>query len=149
MKTSIWGPSAWRFLHAVTFAYPEVPSEEHKDAARNLFRSLKLMLPCGDCCTHYCAGFSLDPVDKHLESREALSRWLVGFHNKVNARLGKPEYAYERAKAEFISDDETCSAQSSCGDDAASPKERSSPTIKWIAFLIAVFVVALVVGRFL
>ena len=142
MKTSIWGPSAWRFLHAVTFAYPESPSEEHKDAARSLFRSLKLMLPCGDCCTHYCAGFALDPVDKHLESRDALSQWLVAFHNKVNARLGKAQYSYDKAKAEFITDDEFCSAQSTCGDGVeASGKSRGSG-IKWLAILVAIVVVA-------
>ncbi len=148
MKTSIWGPSAWRFLHAVTFAYPENPSEEHKEAARSLFRSLKLMLPCGDCCTHYCSGFALDPVDKHLDSREALSRWLVAFHNKVNARLGKPEYAYEQAKAEFHADDEMCSAKSTCGD-TDTKSSASYSRLKWFAFVVAVFVVALVVGRFL
>jgi hypothetical protein len=85
-------------------------------------------------------------VDKHLDSRDSLSRWLVDFHNKVNARLGKPEYDYEAAKREFVSDDATCSVQSSCGD-APSRQESSLP--KWIAFLVAVFVVALIVGRFL
>jgi hypothetical protein len=148
MKTSIWGPSAWRFLHAVTFAFPEVPSEEHKEAARALFRSLKLLLPCGDCCTHYCSGFEADPVDKHLESRETLSRWLVDFHNKVNARLGKPEFSFEKAKSEFQADDETCSAQSSCGDNPVGSQPGISGA-KWLALVVAVFVVALVVSRIL
>lgn len=146
MRTSLWGPSAWQFLHAVTFAYPETPTKEHKEAARGLFRSLKLMLPCGDCCTHYCSGFDADPVDNHLHSRDALTRWLVKFHNKVNARLGKPEVAFEVAKAQFDGEDEFCSVQSSCGTDVTKPS-KDGLSFKILFFLIAVFVVALVLRR--
>ena len=146
MRTNVWGPSAWRFLHSVTFAYPDAPSKEHKEAARSLFRSLKLMLPCGDCCTHYCSGFDGDPVDNHLHSRDALSRWLVAFHNKVNARLGKPEVQFEEAKAQYDAEDETCSAQTTCGD-AVKPIAQDGTSFKIVFFLIAVFVVALVLRR--
>jgi hypothetical protein len=147
MKTSLWGPSAWQFLHAATFAYPEEPTKEHKEAARNLFKSLKLMLPCGDCCTHYCSGFDGDPVDNHLHSRDALSRWLVAFHNKVNVRLGKPEVSFDMVQAQFDTGDETCSVQSSCAD-VAKPPSRDGVSFKLVFFMIAVFVVALVLRRF-
>lgn len=146
MKTSVWGPSAWRFLHAVTFAYPDTPTQAHKDAARNLFKSLKLMLPCGDCCTHYCSGFDTDPVDLHLDSRDSLSRWLVKFHNSVNARLGKPQYSFEKAKSEFDAENETCSAQSSCADNPTSAS-RNDFGLKVVTGLLALVLVALVVRR--
>jgi len=108
MKTSIWGPSAWRFLHAITFAFPENPSESEKEAAVALFESLRHLIPCGDCCGHYCSELARDPVQPHVHSRSSLSEWLVALHNKVNARLGKPAYAYEDAAREYLSEDSQC-----------------------------------------
>jgi hypothetical protein len=117
MKTSLWGPSAWTFLHAVSFAFPDDPSPEHKEAALNLFSSLQLLLPCGDCCSHYCSSFQRKDLMEHLHSRETFSKWLVSFHNQVNKRLKKPEYSYEQAKSFFLNDDATCAIQSPCGED--------------------------------
>lgn len=116
MKTSLWGSHAWKFLHAVTFAYPENPSEAHKDAARHLFTSLKLLLPCGDCCSHYCMEFDKHHFEKHLQSRDLLSKWLVDFHNKVNKRLQKPEETWESAAAIYLNQDDMCTVQTSCND---------------------------------
>ena len=110
MKTSIWGPAAWRFLHAATFAYPDDPTEKHKEDALKLFQSLASMLPCGDCCVNYSNEFSIASISKHLHSKEALSRWLVELHNRVNIRLGKPTMTYEEVVAMFPDDvcDLTC-----------------------------------------
>jgi hypothetical protein len=117
MKTSLWGPSAWTFLHAVSFAYPEDPSPEHKEAALNLFSSLQLLLPCGDCCSHYCSTFQRKDLFAHLDSKNSFSKWLVEFHNQVNRRLKKAEYSYEQAKAYYLNDEATCAIQSPCGED--------------------------------
>lgn len=125
MKTSIWGPSAWTFLHAVSFSYPEDPSPEHKEAALNLFSSLQLLLPCGDCCSHYCSTFQRKELLDHLDSRDSFSRWLVNFHNIVNRRLKKPEYEYETAKSFYLNDDATCAIQSPCGEDHISQTQEN------------------------
>lgn len=117
MKTSIWGPSAWTFLHAISFAFPDEPSEEHKEAALNLFSSLQLLLPCGDCCSHYCSTFQRKELSQHLESKDTFSRWLVNFHNMVNKRLRKPDFSYEQAKQHYLNDEATCAIQSPCGED--------------------------------
>lgn len=114
MKTSFWGPHAWKFLHAVTFAYPDEPTKEHKKAALELFTSLKYMLPCGECCNHYCQAFDKQKIEKHLESRDSLSRWLVDFHNQVNERLGKPTFQYDLVKKEYVEANEFCSLEPSC-----------------------------------
>ena len=106
MKTSIWGPAAWKFLHAATFAYPDVPTERHKEDALKLFQSLGSMLPCGDCCVNYSNEFSITSISKHLHSKEALSRWLVDLHNRVNVRLGKPTVTYYEVAALYP--DDTC-----------------------------------------
>jgi hypothetical protein len=125
MKTTLWGPSAWTFLHAVSFSYPEDPSPEHKEAALNLFSSLQLLLPCGDCCSHYCSTFQRKDLFEHLESRESFSRWLVTFHNLVNRRLKKPEYSYDVAKAFYLNDEATCAIQSPCGEDHITQTQES------------------------
>jgi len=117
MKTSLWGPSAWTFLHAISFAFPDDPSPEHKEAALNLFSSLQLLLPCGDCCSHYCSSFQRKDLMEHLESKETFSKWLVGFHNQVNKRLKKSEYSYDQAKSFYLNEDATCAIQSPCGED--------------------------------
>jgi len=123
MKTSVWGPSAWRFLHAVSFAYPEAPSAEQKAAALQLFLSLRHMIPCGDCCGHYCSEIQRSPP--RVESRDALSRWLVDLHNRVNARLGKPQYPYAAALAEYTSEASQCLLPTEpCSSDRKAPEIR-------------------------
>lgn len=89
MKTSVWGKHAWEFLHACSMEYPENPSPDDKLAARALFRSLTKMLPCDDCCRHYCQEIRESPVEDHLSSREELVDWVLQLHNRVNSRLGK------------------------------------------------------------
>jgi hypothetical protein len=111
MKTYIWGPSAWKFLHAMSFAYPENPSAEHKQAVLNLFASLKYLLPCGECCAHYCSSYDSDTLKKSLGSKDEFSKWLVDFHNSVNLRLGKPIYEYNDARQYFLSEEASCELQ--------------------------------------
>jgi hypothetical protein len=149
MKTSLWGPSAWTFLHAVSFAYPEDPSPEHKEAALNLFSSLQLLLPCGDCCSHYCSTFQRKDLLEHLESKDTFSKWLVKFHNQVNKRLKKPEYSYDQAKAYYLNDEATCAIQSPCGEDhitqTGQPLQKATETKKLLVFTSTWVVIACVV----
>lgn len=117
IKTNIWGPSAWTFLHAVSFAYPEEPTEEHKRAALNLFESLKFLLPCGECCSHYCTVFDKDAFLRALENRDKFSKWVVDFHNSVNLRLRKPVFSYKDAKEKFLTEEAQCEVQEPCSAD--------------------------------
>ena len=137
MKTDLWGPSAWKFLHAASFSYPDNPSAEKREAARELFRSLKFMLPCEECSSHYCCEYDKDPVDNHLDSRYDLSSWLVNFHNKVNERLGKKVMDYEDAKALY--DSETCSK-------TCHPSPKSNLFLIFVLILSALFFIKLING---
>jgi hypothetical protein len=153
MKTSIWGSSAWTFLHAISFAYPEDPSPEHKEAALNMFSSLQLLLPCGECCSHYCSTFQRSELSSHLHSREAFSKWLVEFHNQVNRRLKKPEYSYEKAKQIFLNDEATCAIQSPCGEDhklqtlEKSKLETQNPWILGTACVLLILLIVYIVRK--
>jgi len=114
IKTHIWGPSAWTFLHAVSFAYPEEPTKEHKTAALNLFDSLKYLLPCGECCSHYCTVLDKNALMQALENRDKFSRWVVDFHNSVNTRLHKPVFSYKEAAEKYLGEEAQCAVQEPC-----------------------------------
>ena len=145
MKTSVWGPSTWTFLHAVSFSYPqESPSKEHKQAVLNLFASLRYLLPCGECCSHYCSTFSSESLSKALDSRETFSKWVVDFHNSVNLRLQKPVYKYEDAQAKYLGEDATCEVKStSCADDRVAVKNDT----QWYWIILGLIIFVLVILR--
>jgi hypothetical protein len=84
MDTRFWGPSGWRFLHQITFAYE--PSSQ-KPAVQKLFQMLPFVLPCKFCRASLTEYMIQDPVEPALESREELSQWLWRIHNQVNAKL--------------------------------------------------------------
>jgi Erv1 / Alr family len=148
MKTSFWGPHAWKFLHAVTFAYPDEPTKEHKKAALDLFSSLKLMLPCGECCNHYCQSFDKHNIEASLESRDTLSRWLVNFHNNVNQRLGKPILKYEDVAKEYIEANEFCSLAPSCKEEPMAEKPSYIQTSdKIMISVIVVFFISFILFK--
>jgi len=98
---SEWGPAAWKFLHAITFSYPDNPNLSEQRDAENLFSSLKSLLPCEACRNHYVSEISVNPPD--TRSRATLSAWLVDLHNRVNLRLGKPIFSYASAESMYSS----------------------------------------------
>ena len=154
IKTHIWGPSAWTFLHAISFSYPDAPTPEHKTAVLNLFSSLKYLLPCGECCNHYCSTFSSEELSKALQSKHHFSRWLVDFHNSVNVRLNKPIFQYDVAAAKFLAEDAVCEIKAtSCADDApmhardaAHARAHTPPNNTfWLGLILGVIVLLIIV----
>ena len=59
MNPKIWGPSAWLFLHTVTFNYPNNPTEEDKRNYLTFFNSLKHIIPCPLCKEHYIENWKI------------------------------------------------------------------------------------------
>ena len=92
MDPNIWGPSAWLFLHSVTFQYPDNPTDLEKENYYTFFNSVKEILPCPTCRVHYKENLKLLPIK--LESRENLIEWLIDIHNEVNRKNGKKIYSY-------------------------------------------------------
>lgn len=85
----VWGPHAWRFMHAVALTYPESPSEEEKKAAMQFFSSLEYLLPCESCKNNYRKELQMFPLKPALESKQKLNEWLTTLHNSVSTRLKK------------------------------------------------------------
>lgn len=95
MDSTVWGPSAWTFLHSITMTYPESPGELEKQFYKNFFKNLGNVLPCSKCQQHYNEHLKELPLDEHLSSRREIVEWLIELHNKVNISLGKPTMNYD------------------------------------------------------
>ena len=94
-----WGPSAWHFLHAIAFKYPEQPSPTERAAAKKFFESLGHLLPCKSCNEHYLEFLKGHPVA--VGSRKALARWVHRLHNRVNSKNGKATVPYDAVHAMY------------------------------------------------
>ena len=87
MNTTFWGPSGWKFLHSLTFIYPEYPSFSDKVKMREFMNSLYLILPCKYCRASFLKYSNSLPIDEYLDSRHMMIEWLYKIHNKVNKKL--------------------------------------------------------------
>lgn len=96
MDPRIWGPPAWTFLHSVTLAYPDNPTETDRINYANFFNNLQPVLPCLKCSNNYLTHIQEDPVENHLTDKETLVKWLIEMHNKVNRLYDKPEVGYDK-----------------------------------------------------
>lgn len=93
MEPTVWGPSAWTFLHSITLNYPEQPSEKDKLQTKEFFESIGNVLPCPVCRHHYIQTIQEIPIQ--LNSKDDLVHWLIDIHNKVNQITNKKEISYD------------------------------------------------------
>jgi hypothetical protein len=84
MDTRFWGPSGWRILHLISFAYN--PSRD-KDAYREFFEVLPFVLPCKFCRHSLTCYYEEIPLENGLKNRESFTKWLWNIHNQVNKKL--------------------------------------------------------------
>ena len=89
MQTNEWGPSAWKFLHTISFYYPINPTIDEINNFKNFFTIIQYILPCSLCRTSYSKALKYIPLDKYLESRNGLTFWVFLIHNIVNNKLKK------------------------------------------------------------
>jgi len=83
MDTRFWGPSGWKLLHSITFAY----SPTNSTPVKELFTLLPFVLPCKFCRASLTEYMDQDPLTPALASRDSLTRWLWRIHNEVNKKL--------------------------------------------------------------
>ena len=93
-NNNVWGPSAWTFLHTITYNYPENPSDNDKKNYHNFFDSLQHVLPCDKCKGHYKQNIQKYDLNNSLDNREDLVKWLIDLHNDVNRDNGKKVWSY-------------------------------------------------------
>jgi hypothetical protein len=92
----IWGPHLWKFMHYLTLAYPDEPSDDDKQKFKTFFLMIGDYLPCEKCRVHYKEHLKITPLtDEILSSRDGLIKWLFNLHNIVNESNGKPKITYD------------------------------------------------------
>lgn len=96
---SVWGPSFWLVLHNGAAHYPENPSKIVMERMKGFIRGLQYMIPCENCSNHAMAYVDSlwKDIDEIVSSKQNLFNFYVNFHNKVNARYGKPILTHEQA----------------------------------------------------
>jgi hypothetical protein len=68
---------------------------------RFFLRGLPLMLPCTACRDHATAFIEEADLNAVTLSREALAKFFVDMHNRVNKVYGKAEMPYDLVVAEL------------------------------------------------
>lgn len=107
MSIESWGPKIWSILHITSFSYPNEPTLDDKHIMYNFYHSLKHLLPCPRCKTHFKESLQYymnDMECETLQSRKNLSYYVVELHNEVNERNGKERWSYDRAEAHYCAD---------------------------------------------
>lgn len=89
MDPKLWGPSAWKTLHALAI---EADRRKSSTEFYNYIQNLASLLPCEACRGHMQSYLQIYPVPA-----ENMFQYTVQFHNHVNKRLGKREVSYEEA----------------------------------------------------
>ena len=93
---TIWGPYLWKFMHYLTLAYPDKPTEDDKNNLFNFFDSVKEIIPCEKCRYNFKKHLDLSPLTEEiLEDNVEVVKWLYNIHNNVNKSLDKPNLSYE------------------------------------------------------
>lgn len=147
LDVRIWGPDAWNFMHAVTFAYPDQPCAQDKANAIAFFEFVGKSLPCTKCRHHFGKMLSEKPPD--VDSRATLSRWLVDRHNEVNVRLKKPTLSYDFVQQKYKDMRSMCpkSSPSSSSEFSFSGSKGDNNSKSTIMALVIALIV--VIGLFL
>lgn len=84
------GSATWTFLHSVAAYYPENPTDQHKQDALNLINSLPRLYPCAPCAEDLRVDLPNHPPQ--VQNSKQFSEWMCRLHNRVNVKLGKPEF---------------------------------------------------------
>lgn len=90
MKTKMEkeGPKIWAILHLRT---DSAVTNEEKETA--WLQGVLQLLPCGEC-----RQFAIEYMVSHRPTFRNYPEWMVGFHNAVNAKLGKKTVTLAEAK---------------------------------------------------
>lgn len=123
MLTSVWGPSMWHSLHAISFNYPVEPTPQNKKEYRDFILSLQYVLPCSKCRDNLKKNFKTLPLTmEKMKNRETFSRYVYDLHELVNHMLGKKSglsyedvrERYEHFRARCLSDTVPIKTENGC-----------------------------------
>ena len=96
MDPNIWGPTAWLFLHTITFNYPNNPTNNDKLNYKNFFYLLSDIIPCNYCKHNFKIHMKKLPIEDALNNKNSLVKWLFNIHNLTNKHLNKNIFTYKQ-----------------------------------------------------
>ena len=102
MKPNLWGPSAWKFIHAIALNYPDNPTEEQKKAMAAFLISLQYILPCNKCAFNYKKHLETFDLNTAVENKTSLLDTTIELHNMVNRINGKKTFSRTEGREEIM-----------------------------------------------
>ena len=99
MSKQEWGNATWYLFHTLA----EKLKPEFSSESGELFRQMKLLcgnLPCPDCAKHAIDTLSSANA-RAINSKEDITEFIWQFHNKVNARTGRPQFSREESHRKY------------------------------------------------
>lgn len=103
---SSWGPSAWTYIHAMSYSYPDLPTIVNKLNIYNFIYYFARSIPCKRCRDDFVLYIDKNLPERekspYLENKRALVNFLVDAHNYVNQKLNKRVYTYAEVDSMYI-----------------------------------------------
>lgn len=103
---SVWGSSAWKFLHCVALSYPENPTAKQKNDYKNFFLSLDKILPCETCAKHFLENKKKHNINNYLSGPHKLFSWTVLIRNEVQLTLNRPLFDEKKLRNKLYNENE-------------------------------------------
>jgi len=141
MNPEIWGPKAWLFLHSITLAYPNNPTETDKNNYKTFFNMLQHVLPCQKCSHNFKNNLKNNSIDNNLDSKKSLVKWLISIHNSINIENNKSTMTYEEV-IEHYKDIYNISKNDSFRKDIANYPARTNNKFLLFALFILTIILA-------
>ena len=96
-----WGPDAWRKFHIKALTYPTNPRSCDIEKVERFYQvDFFRYIECNTCASHYRRLLREHPID--ARSMYSLFKWTVDIHNRINARLHRPQISYYHAFNNWI-----------------------------------------------
>lgn len=88
------GQSTWKFLHTLSMQYPETPSQADQKDMNQFMTLLAKFYPCQPCAEDLRQDLKVNPP--RVATGHDFATWMCEAHNRVNVKLGKPEFDCSR-----------------------------------------------------
>jgi hypothetical protein len=96
-----WGVPLWSYLHTITIIDSDEPDIQMRESVRaiEILKNLPKIIPCHRCATHFQEFFQTEIEGRDRYQRMELFDLMVGYHNQINQKLGKPILSVEEARS--------------------------------------------------
>ena len=94
IEPEIWGKHYWYVIETIILSMDnkEIIS---KESLRLFFYSLQNLLPCPTCREHFQLYFKKNNIDKYVDSKKKMFRWIYELRREIQIRNKKPYPTFE------------------------------------------------------